>query len=164
MNFHSLAFWHEQQHAFPTRPRPSTNHRTLTALLPLAIGITMALLPPPAGLAQYSWWYLSLFVTVIAGLIVLFLMLRYLFASGTAHVTAPLLLTVAAKILRCRRTPPLSPYGTGPSSVYAGSGFVPGADYWHLGAIFGGYTVLIFLMIGVPILLPSSNRTSHGSF
>jgi L-tartrate/succinate antiporter len=70
MNFHSLAFWHEQQHAFPTRPRPSTNHRTLAALLPLAIGITMALLPPPAGLAQYSWWYLSLFVTVIVGLIV----------------------------------------------------------------------------------------------
>jgi L-tartrate/succinate antiporter len=70
MNFHSLAFWHEQQDAFPTRPRPSTNHRTLAALLPLAIGITMALLPAPPGLAQYSWWYLSLFVTVIVGLIV----------------------------------------------------------------------------------------------
>ena len=70
MNFHSLAFWHEQQHAFPTRPRPSPNHRTLAALLPLAIGITIALLPSPPGLPQYSWWYLSLFVTVIIGLIV----------------------------------------------------------------------------------------------
>ncbi len=70
MNFHSLAFWHEQQHAFPTRPRPSTNHRTLTALLPLVIGISMVMMAPPPGLAQYSWWYLSLFVTVIVGLIV----------------------------------------------------------------------------------------------
>jgi len=70
MNFHSLAFWHEQPDLFLKTPRPSTNHRALAALLPLAIGITMALLPPPPGLAQYSWWYLSLFVTVIVGLIV----------------------------------------------------------------------------------------------
>src|SRR5450631_3524808 len=70
MNFHSLAFRHEQPHLFPTTPRSSTNYRALAALLPLAVGLTMALLPPPPELAQYSWWYLSLFVTVIVGLIV----------------------------------------------------------------------------------------------
>ena len=70
MNFHSLAFRHERPHSFPTTPRPSTNYRALAALLPLAVGLTMALLPPPPELAQYSWWYLSLFVTVIVGLIV----------------------------------------------------------------------------------------------
>ena len=59
MNFHSLAFRHEQPHLFPATLPPSTNHRALAALLPLAIGLTMA----PPGLARYSWWYLSLFVT-----------------------------------------------------------------------------------------------------
>jgi L-tartrate/succinate antiporter len=70
MNFHSLAFRHEQPHLFPAAPRPSINRRALAALLPLAIGLAMAMLPPPAGLERYSWWYLSLFVTVIVGLIV----------------------------------------------------------------------------------------------
>ncbi len=70
MNFHSLAFRSEQPHLFPTTPKPSANYRALAALLPLAVGLSMALLPPPPGLAQYSWWYLSLFVTVIVGLIV----------------------------------------------------------------------------------------------
>jgi L-tartrate/succinate antiporter len=33
----------------------------------------------------------------------------------------------------------ISPCGTGPSPVYADSGFLLGADYWRLGAMFGGY-------------------------
>jgi L-tartrate/succinate antiporter len=70
MNFHSLAFRAEQPHLSPTTSQPSPRHLALAALVPLAIGIAMALLPPPPGLAQYSWWYLSLFVTVIVGLIV----------------------------------------------------------------------------------------------
>ena len=100
-------------------------------------------------------------------LIVLCFLLHYLFASVTAHVTAllPLMLTVAAKIpglpmdkatLALRLTLGImgiiSPYGTGPSPVYAGIGFLPGADYWRLGAIFGGYNLLVFLAVGVPIL------------
>jgi len=99
---------------------------------------------------------------------VLFFLLHYLFASVTAHVTAllPLMLTVAAKIPGLPMDKAalalcttlgimgiISPYGTGPSPVYAGSGFLPGSDYWRLGAIFGGYNLLVFLMIGVPILI-----------
>jgi L-tartrate/succinate antiporter len=70
MNLDFTAFGHERPHSVSTMPRPSASQRAMTALLPLAIGLAMVLLPPPAGLAQYSWWYLSLFVTVIAGLIV----------------------------------------------------------------------------------------------
>jgi L-tartrate/succinate antiporter len=70
MNFHSLAFWHEQSPlAVVTEGKPTNWHR-LTALLPLAVGLIMAVLPAPPGLAQYSWWYLSVFVAVIVGLIV----------------------------------------------------------------------------------------------
>jgi L-tartrate/succinate antiporter len=46
----------------------------------------------------------------------------------------------------------ISPCGTGPSPVYA-SGFLLGADYWRLGAMFGGYNLLVLLLVGVPILL-----------
>jgi len=46
----------------------------------------------------------------------------------------------------------ITPYGCGPSPVYAGSGFLPGRDYWRLGAIFGGVYLLVFLVIGVPFL------------
>ena len=37
----------------------------------------------------------------------------------------------------------LTPYATGPSPIYYGSGYLPTADYWRLGAIFG----LIFLVL-----------------
>jgi L-tartrate/succinate antiporter len=47
----------------------------------------------------------------------------------------------------------LTPYGTGPSPVYFGSGYLPAADYWRLGAIFGVIYVAVFLLIGVPVLL-----------
>jgi L-tartrate/succinate antiporter len=70
MNFHSLAFMHDHPDAPPRAARPPVDRRLLMALIPLAVGLIMAVLPPPPGLAQYSWWYLSLFVTVIVGLIV----------------------------------------------------------------------------------------------
>ncbi|MGT8916516.1 anion permease [Escherichia coli] len=31
----------------------------------------------------------------------------------------------------------LTPYATGPSPIYYGSGYLPTADYWRLGAILG---------------------------
>ena len=49
-------------------PRPVPG-RLMAALAPLAVGLILALLPPPPGLQQHSWWYLALFVTVIVGLI-----------------------------------------------------------------------------------------------
>jgi L-tartrate/succinate antiporter len=47
----------------------------------------------------------------------------------------------------------LTPYATGPSPVYYGSGYLPAADYWRLGAIFGVIFFTAFLTIGVPWML-----------
>jgi L-tartrate/succinate antiporter len=43
----------------------------------------------------------------------------------------------------------ITPYGTGPSPVYYGSGYLPAADYSRLGAIFGiiFFTVLTVLSV-----------------
>jgi L-tartrate/succinate antiporter len=47
----------------------------------------------------------------------------------------------------------ISPYGTGPSPVYYGSGYLPSADFWRLGAVFGLLFFAIFLLVGVPWVL-----------
>ena len=93
---------------------------------------------------------------------------HYLFASGTAHVTAmiPVLLAVATTIpgvnmhtlalglcLQLGIMGILTPYASGPSPVYYGSGYLPAADYWRLGAIFGAIFFVAFLVIGVPWML-----------
>jgi L-tartrate/succinate antiporter len=39
------------------------------AALPLLVGLSIALLPPPQGLDQNAWFYFALFVSVILGLI-----------------------------------------------------------------------------------------------
>ena len=44
----------------------------------------------------------------------------------------------------------ITPFATGPSPVYYGSGYLPAADYWRLGAIFGVIFFAVFLAIGVP--------------
>jgi L-tartrate/succinate antiporter len=117
------------------------------------VGPALATLPPLWGLV---------------GLIVLFFVLHYLFASTTAHTTAllPLMLIMASKIPDLPVTTSalalsfslgimgiITPYGTGPSPVYAGSGFLPGRDFWRLGTIFGAYFLAVFLLVGVPTLL-----------
>lgn len=101
-------------------------------------------------------------------LVVAFFLLHYLFASVTAHVTAllPLMLTVgstvpgmpmeALALLLCLSLGIMgiiSPFATGPSPIYAGSGYLPSADYWRLGGIFGLIYLLTFLLVGVPLLL-----------
>ena len=93
---------------------------------------------------------------------------HYLFASVTAHVTAmiPVLLAVASTIpgvnmhtlalglcLQLGIMGILTPYASGPSPVYYGSGYLPAADYWRLGAIFGVIFFAAFLVIGVPWML-----------
>lgn len=137
------------------------------------------LVPLASGLAQTGFvaWLAGLVGPMLStmtpvggliGLIVLFVLLHYLFASTTAHTTAllPLMLTVATKIPGLSITTSalalalslgimgiITPYGTGPSPVYAGSGFLPGRDYWRLGAIFGAYYLAVFLLVGVPCLM-----------
>jgi L-tartrate/succinate antiporter len=101
-------------------------------------------------------------------LVLIFYVTHYLFASVTAHATAmlPVMLTVGSTIPGMPMKPfalmlaltlgimgILTPYGTGPSPVYFGSGYLPAADYWRLGAIFGAIYIVVFLLIGVPFLL-----------
>nr|WP_276330507.1 DASS family sodium-coupled anion symporter [Roseomonas mucosa] len=107
-------------------------------------------------------------VPAMAALVLAFFLLHYLFASVTAHVTAllPVMLTVAAAIpgmpmermalmlcLSLGIMGIISPYGTGPSPIYAGSGFLPVKDFWRLGTIFGAINLIVFLAVGLPWLM-----------
>lgn len=38
-------------------------------LVPIAIGVAIAIAPVPEGLSQHAWWYFALFVAVIVGII-----------------------------------------------------------------------------------------------
>jgi L-tartrate/succinate antiporter len=99
--------------------------------------------------------------TAAVALIVIFFVGHYLFASVTAHVTAllPVMLAVAASIpgmnmseftlmlvLTLGIMGIITPYGTGPSPVYAGSGYIASADWWKLGALFGAVFLGVFLL------------------
>jgi L-tartrate/succinate antiporter len=107
-------------------------------------------------------------VMAVVALLVINFFGHYLFASITAHVTAmiPVLLAVASTIPGVNMTTLalglclqlgimgiLTPYATGPSPVYYGSGYLPAADYWRLGAIFGVIFFAAFMVIGVPWML-----------
>lgn len=110
--------------------------------------------------------YAPLTVTIL--LAILFFLTHYMFASITAHVTAmlPVMLAVGTAVpgldirmfamLLCYTLGImgiLTPYATGPSPVYFGSGFVPRKDFWRLGAIFGFIYLAVLLAVGVPWML-----------
>ena len=107
-------------------------------------------------------------MTIVVMLLVLFFVVHYLFASITAHVTAllPVFLTTAAVIpgvnikllamLLCVSLGIMgiiTPYATGPSPIYYGSGFVSRKDFWLQGFIFGAIFLAALLIIGVPYLM-----------
>jgi L-tartrate/succinate antiporter len=107
-------------------------------------------------------------LTVMVLLVVIFFVIHYMFASLTAHTTAvlPVILAAGAAIpgmpvrtfalLLCYSLGImgiLTPYATGPSPVYFGSGFVPRKDFWRLGLVFGVIYLAALLAIGVPWLL-----------
>jgi L-tartrate/succinate antiporter len=109
---------------------------------------------------------LSPFVAMI-GLVIVFYVTHYLFASITAHVTAmlPVMLAVGMAVpgmdmpqfalLLCLTLGImgiLTPYATGPSPVYYGSGYLPSKDFWKLGAIFGVLFIVAFLVLALPWL------------
>jgi L-tartrate/succinate antiporter len=107
-------------------------------------------------------------VAAVTALLLINFFGHYLFASVTAHVTAmiPVLLAVGSTIpgvdmptltaglcLQLGIMGVLTPYATGPSPVYYGSGYLPAADYWRLGAIFGVIFLAAFFVIGIPWML-----------
>lgn len=44
----------------------------------------------------------------------------------------------------------ITPYGTGPSPVWYGSGYIKSSDFWRLGFIFGAIYLVVFLLVCVP--------------
>ncbi len=102
-------------------------------------------------------------------LVALFYFIHYFFASLTAHTTAvlPLVLGVGVTLLPAALVMPfallcvyslgligiLTPYATGPSPVYYGSGYISRTDFWKLGLIFGLIFFIALIAIGIPYLM-----------
>src|SRR5208283_4103616 len=111
------------------------------------------------ALAAHMTGFSPLFAMVV--LVVAFFLLHYMFASVTAHVTAllPVMLSVGSTVqglpmqqfalllmLSLGIMGIISPYGTGPSPCYYGSGYIPSGKFWQLGAIFGAIYLVAFLV------------------
>jgi L-tartrate/succinate antiporter len=138
-----------------------------------------ALLTMADGLAKtkfVDWVANSLMSTFgglgrIAAIVVLvgaFYFLRYLFASGSAAVSAllPVLLGVAVKIpgispktwalLFCYTiglATIVSPFSGAVSPIYFGCGYIKSRDFWLLGLFFGTVFFVVLLLIGIPWLM-----------
>jgi len=130
------------------------------------------------GLAQVGFvkWLAAIVAAQMTGfsvieaallLVAFFFFSHYMFASVTAHTTAMLPVTLAVGmaipgmpvrtlalllVTTLGIMGVLTPYGTGPSPIFFGSGYLPAKDYWRLGAIFGMLYFVLFVAIGVPYL------------
>jgi L-tartrate/succinate antiporter len=106
-------------------------------------------------------------IVVMLLLVGLFFLVHYMFASVTAHVTAILPVFLAAgmaipglpvniyALLLCFSLGIMgiiTPYATGPSPVYFGSGYVSRKYFWILGLVFGAIFLVALLVIGAPWL------------
>jgi len=109
-------------------------------------------------------------MAVMVGLVAIFFVVHYMFASITAHATAvlPVVLAAGAAIPGLPLRPfamlvcyslgimgVLTPYATGPAPVYFGSGYISRKAFWTLGLLFGALFLLVLLGVGVPYLLLS---------
>jgi L-tartrate/succinate antiporter len=106
--------------------------------------------------------------TLIVSLLIIFFLLHYFFASVTAHVTAliPIFMAIAINLLTPEQVVPftiilagslgvmgiITPYGTGPSPIWYGAGYISQARWWALGAIFGGLYLAV-IIIGALIFI-----------
>lgn len=104
----------------------------------------------------------------IIGLVLVYCVSHYFFASLTAHATAmlPILLALGLTmpdvefeklalmlVLTQGLMGVLTPYATGPAPVYANSGYITSAEYWRLGSIFGAIFLAALLILSAPLIL-----------
>ncbi|TMQ08059.1 MAG: DASS family sodium-coupled anion symporter [Deltaproteobacteria bacterium] len=104
---------------------------------------------------------------VIIGFVAIYYIVHYAFASLTAHATAlmPVFLAAALTVkglpmkqlslMLCYTSglsAALTPYASGPSAIFYGSGYLPTRAFWWLGLIFGLIFLAVFLGIGMPYL------------
>jgi len=102
---------------------------------------------------------------VVLALVAVFFLVHYLFASVTAQATAllpvfivsaaalpgvPIVTVVLLLSFSLGLMGIISPYATGPSPIYFGSGYIKSGDFWRLGAILGAIFLVVLLVIGVP--------------
>jgi L-tartrate/succinate antiporter len=105
---------------------------------------------------------------VMAGLVAVFFLVHYMFASITAHAMAMLPVVLAAgtavpgvpvkpfALLLCYSLGVmgiLTPYATGPAPVFYASGYVSRKAFWALGLVLGLLFLAALLGIGIPYLL-----------
>jgi L-tartrate/succinate antiporter len=150
--------------------------RNAAAWNTLAWFATLVALADGLNRVGFVKWFAGLVATHMSGfspftamvlLVLVFYFTHYLFASITAHVTAllPVMLAVGTTIpgidmaqyalLLCLTLGimgVLTPFATGPSPVYYGSGYLPSKDYWRLGGIFGVLFIVMLLVITLPWL------------
>jgi L-tartrate/succinate antiporter len=117
--------------------------------------------------AKYSAMHLSGLspLLVMIALVALFFGVHYLFASVMAHTAAilPVIVLAGASVpgvpvatfalllsMSLGLMGIITPYATGPSPVYFGSGYVPRKDFWVLGFVFGLVFLAALLLIGIP--------------
>jgi L-tartrate/succinate antiporter len=106
-------------------------------------------------------------MTMVILLVAFFFLIHYMFASITAHVTGllPVLLATGMAVpgmpvkmfamLLCYTLGImgiLTPFATGPSPIYYGSGYISGKAYWSLGLVFGVYFLAVLLLVGLPYM------------
>lgn len=149
------------------------NNVTWTTLVLLATLVTLADGLSRAGFV--AWFAASVAehvtgfpptLTLIA-LVVIYFLSHYMFASLTAQTAAMMPVMLAAGMgipgiqagtlglalaLTTGIMGVISPYATGPGLAYYNSGYIPPADFWRLGAIFGLIFLVALLAIGVPLL------------
>ena len=116
-----------------------------------------------------STWLVGLDpITIAIVLLVLFFLFHYLFASVTAHVVAllPLFLGIAVNLVPADMVHTIAilfvgslglmgiitPYGTGPSPIWYGAGYISQATWWKLGFIFGAIYLGALVLLGFFIL------------
>ena len=107
-------------------------------------------------------------LVAMALLAALFFFVHYFFASLSAHTVAvlPVVLAVGTRIPGIPVLPfalllvyglglmgVISPYATGPSPIYYGSGYISRTAFWTLGLVFGVIFFAALLLIGMPWLL-----------
>lgn len=106
-------------------------------------------------------------VWIVILMVAIYYLVHYMFASLTAHATALLPIFLAAVVivpdmplklvsmLLCYTSGiscMMTPYASGPSVIYYGSGYIDRKDFWRLGAVFGAIFLGVFLLVGVPYL------------
>jgi L-tartrate/succinate antiporter len=107
-------------------------------------------------------------IAAMVGVIALFFLIHYLFASTTAH-TAALLPVFLAMVLAIKGVPAkavvltllyslglmgvLTPYANGPAAVWYGTGYIRSKDFWKLGFITGMIYLVALLGLCLPYML-----------